>query len=124
MLLLARDEEGQGMTDRQLRDELTTLMVAGLDTTALALSWTFYLLSQNPLAEEKLSDEARSVLGGRAPRFTDLPRLQYTEMVVKEAMRLYPPAWVVGREAMQDCEIGGHQIAAGTSLVMSQWLQH
>src|SRR5207244_1633645 len=124
MLLLARDEAGQGMSDRQLRDELTTLMVAGLDTTALALSWTFYLLSQNPVVEEELFQEVRSVLGGRAPAFTDLPQLRYAEMVVKEAMRLYPPGWVIGREAVADCEIGGHQIAAGTSLIMSQWLKH
>ena len=124
MLLLARDEAGQGMSDRQLRDELTTLMVAGLDTTALALSWSFYLLSQNSEAEKQLFQEVRSVLGGRSAALTDLPQLRYTEMVVKEAMRLYPPGWVIGREAIQDCEIGGHQIGAGTSLIMSQWLKH
>src|SRR5439155_1320131 len=124
MLLLARDEAGQGMSDRQLRDELTTLMAAGLDTTALALSWSFYLLSQNSEAEKQLFQEVRSVLGGRSPALTDLPQLRYTEMVVKEAMRLYPPGWVIGREAIQDCEIGGHQIGAGTSLIMSQWLKH
>ena len=124
MLLRARDEHGQGMNDRQLRDELTTLIVAGLDTTALALSWAFYLLSQNLAAADKLFAELQAVLTGRAPRFTDLPQLRYTEMIVKETMRLYPSAWLIGREAIHDCEIGGHRIAAGTSLVMSQWLKH
>jgi len=124
MLLQARDEHGQGMNDRQLRDELTTLMVAGLDTTALALSWAFYLLSQNLAATDKLFAELQAVLAGRAPRFTDMPQLRYTEMIVKETMRLYPSAWLIGREAIHDCEIGGHPIAAGTSLIMSQWLKH
>jgi len=124
MLLQARDEHGQGMNDRQLRDELTTLILAGLDTTALALSWAFYLLSQNLAAADKLFAELQTVLAGRTPRFTDLPQLRYTEMIVKETMRLYPSAWLIGREAIHDCEIGGHRIAAGTSLVMSQWLKH
>lgn len=124
MLLLARDDDGQGMTDRQLRDELTTLMVAGLDTTALALTWTFYLLSQNPAADAKLAQEVQLILNGRAPGFPDLPRLRYAEMVIKEAMRLYPPAWVIGREALQNCELAGHPVAGGTSVIMSQWLAH
>ncbi|MDB6123950.1 MAG: cytochrome family protein [Pedosphaera sp.] len=124
MLLKAQDEDGSGMTDKQLRDELTTLMVAGLDTTALALSWGFYLLSQNPAVQKALEEEVDRVLGDRSPTFSDLPQLTYTEMVVKETMRLYPSAWIVGREAMQDCEIGGQQIKAGTSLIMSQWLKH
>ena len=124
MLLLAKDDDGNGMSDPQLRDELTTLMVAGLDTTALALSWAFYLLSKNPQADGELEAELDSVLGGRAPRFADLPQLRYTEKVVKETMRLFPPAWVIGREAVNDCEIGGHGIAAGTSLIISPWLKH
>lgn len=124
MLLLARDEDGSGMEDQQLRDELTTLMVAGLDTTALALSWGFYLLAKNPDAAEKLSREVRTVLGTRAAGFSDLPQLPYTEMVIKESMRLFPPAWLVGREAMVPSEISGTPIAAGDSLVVSQWLQH
>jgi cytochrome P450 len=124
MLLRAQDEDGHGMTDQQLRDELTTLMVAGLDTTALALSWGFYLLSQNAAAEKALGDEVDAVLAGREPHFSDLPRLSITEMVVKETMRLYPSAWVIGREAIHDCELGEHRVAAGTSLIMSQWLQH
>jgi cytochrome P450 len=112
------------MTDQQLRDELTTLMVAGMDTTALALSWAFYLLSQNPDAARALREELDHVLGECAPGFTDLPRLVYTDMVVKETMRLYPSVWLIGREATRDCEIGGHRIQEGESLFMSQWLKH
>ncbi len=124
MLLLARDEAGNGMSDRQLRDELTTLMVAGLDTTALALSWAFYLLSQHPAAESELFAEVQSVLNGRPPCFADLPQLVFTERVVKESLRLYPPAWLIGREAVQDCDLDGHRIRAGTSLIISPWLKH
>ena len=124
MLLLARDEDGSVMSDQQLRDELTTLMVAGLDTTALALSWGFYLLSQNPTAMDRLAAEVKSVLGERRPGLSDLPQLRYTEMVVKETMRLYPPGWILGRECISECTIGGHRIKVGTSLIMSQWLKH
>src|ERR1051326_4663902 len=124
MLLHGKDEEGRGMSDQQLRDELTTLMVAGLDTTALALSWSLYLLSKNPAVDASLAAELLTVLGGRRPQFSDLPQLRYTELVVKEAMRLYPPAWVIGREAIQDCEIAGYRVPAGASLPMSQWLKH
>jgi cytochrome P450 len=124
MLLQARHEDGSGMSDQQLRDELTTLMVAGMDTTALALSWALYLLSQNPEPARALREELDQVLDDRAPSFADLPRLPYTEMVVKETMRLYPSVWLIGREAVRDCEIGGHCIKAGESLFMSQWLTH
>ena len=124
MLLQARDEDGSAMSDKQLRDELVTLMVAGLDTTALALSWAFYLLSQNPAAVAALEEEVDTTLGGRAPGFAVLPRLSYAEMIIKETMRLYPSAWLIGREAVKDCEIGGHRIKAGSSLIMSQWLKH
>ena len=124
MLLRARDEEGKGMNDHQLRDELVTLMVAGLDTTALSLSWAFLLLAQNPAVEAALHTELDTVLAGRLPGFADLPRLPYTEAVIRETMRLYPPAWLVGREAVRDCQVGGQTVRAGTSLLMSQWLQH
>jgi cytochrome P450 len=124
MLLQARDEDGSGMSDQQLRDELTTLMVAGMDTTALALAWALYLLSQHPEPARALREELDQVLGDRTPGFADLPRLAYTEMVVKETMRLYPSVWLIGREAIRDCEIGGHHIQAGESLFMSQWLTH
>lgn len=124
MLLMARDEDGSQMTDQQLRDELTTLMLAGLDTTALALSWAFYLLAKNPDADAKLAAEVRETLAGRQPAFADLPKLRYTEWVIKESMRLYPPAWVVGREAVQEVDLDGFRVRPGTSLVMSQWLKH
>ncbi len=124
MLLQARDEDGRGMNDRQLRDELVTLMVAGLDTTALALTWTFYLLSRHPEVDARLRTELKSALGGRSPTFGDLPKLSFTERVVKEAMRLYPPVWVIGRQAIHDCEVGGHPVRAGTSLILSQWVCH
>lgn len=124
MLLQARLEDGSGMSDQQLRDELTTLMVAGMDTTALALAWAFYLLSQNPVPAQALHEELDRVLGDRAPGFADLPQLTYAELVIKETMRLYPSVWLIGREAICDCDIGGHHIQAGESLFMSQWLKH
>lgn len=124
MLLGARDEDGSRMTDRQLRDEAITLMLAGHETTAIALSWTWYLLSQYPEVEQKLLMELCEVLDGRAPEFADLPRLVYTEKVVREAMRLYPPAYAMARIALQDCEIRGYRIPAGASVVFSQWIVH
>ena len=125
VLLAVRDEEtGEGMSDKQLRDEVATIFLAGHETTANALSWAFYLLGRNRAAEQELLTELREVLGGRAPTVADLPRLRYTDMVVKEAMRLYPPVWAFGREALEDCEIGGYHVPAGTQLLMSQWVTH
>ncbi len=124
MLLHARDDDGSQMTDRQLRDEVMTLFIAGHETTAIALSWTWYLLARHPRVEERLDAELREVLGGRPPTVDDLPRLRYAEMVVAEAMRLYPPAWAMGREALAPCVIGGYPVARGTILVMSQWVMH
>jgi cytochrome P450 len=124
MLMLARDDDGRPMSDRQLRDEVITLLIAGHETTALALSWTFYLLSLNPEADAKLAAELREVLGGRAPTVADLPRLKYTEQVITESMRIYPPAWGIGREALADCEIGGYAIPAGTTVIISAWVSH
>ena len=125
MLLEARDEEtGESMSDRQLRDEVMTIFLAGHETTANALSWTWYLLARHPEAEVRLLEELGEVLGGCAPTVGDLPRLRYTDMVVKESMRLYPPAWAFGRETVEDCEIGGYHVPAGTQLVMSQWVMH
>jgi cytochrome P450 len=112
------------MTDKQLRDEVMTLFLAGHETTANALSWTFWLLSLNPHAETKLAEELERVLGGRTPTVSDLPDLPYAERVVKESMRLYPPAWVVGREAIAECEVGGYPMPAGTTALMSQWVMH
>jgi cytochrome P450 len=125
MLLEVRDEEtGEGMSDRQLRDEVMTIFLAGHETTANALSWTWYLLAKHPEAETRLLAELDEVLEGRAPTVRDLPRLRYTDLVVKESMRLYPPVWAFGREAVGDCEIGGYHVPAGTQLVMSQWVMH
>src|SRR5712691_8153071 len=112
------------MSDRQLRDEVLTLFVAGRETTALALTWTWYLLAQHPDSMAELESELQTVLGGRAPTVADLPRLGYAERVVMESMRLYPPAYGLGREPVQDCEIGGFHVAAGTMLLLVQWVLH
>ncbi|MDQ3965706.1 MAG: cytochrome P450, partial [Actinomycetota bacterium] len=88
------------------------------------LSWTWYLLAGHPEAEAKLFEELREVLAGRAPTTEALPRLGYADAVIKESMRLYPPVWAFGREALKDCEIGGYHVPAGTQLVMSQWVMH
>ena len=124
MLLHSRDEEGNRMSDKQLRDEVMTLLLAGHETNALALSWTWYLLSQHPEVESKLHEELQEVLADRAPTIEDLPRLRYTEMVLKESMRLYPPAWGISREALKECEIGGCRVPAGTQLFIVMWVLH
>ena len=123
-LLRAQDEHGGGMTDQQLRDEVMTLLLAGHETTAVSLSWTWFLLMQYPEVEKKLWSELRAVLNGRSPRTQDLSQLRYTERVVKEAMRLYPPAWGIVRNSLKDCEIGGFRVPAGATLLMSQWVMH
>jgi len=112
------------MTDGQLRDEVVTLLLAGHETTAIALTWTLYLLSRHPRVEATLTAELEQVLGGRAPAIDDLPRLAFTRRVVSESLRLYPPSWAFGREAIRDSRLGGHTVAAGTSVVMSQWVLH
>jgi len=122
MLLAAHDEDGSQMTDRQLRDEVMTLFLAGHETTALTLSWAWYLIARNPEVEQKFHEELDQVLGGRLPVAADMPRLKYTEMIAKESMRLYPPAYGVGREAIEDCEIGGFRIPRGSQLFMFQWV--
>jgi len=122
VLLEAQDERGSGMTDEQLRDEIMTLFLAGHDTTANALSWTWFLLAQNPEKEAALFTELSAVLGNRAPTAADLARLPYTEMVIKESMRLYPPAWGVGRRAIRDYELDGYRIPAGTNFFLLQWI--
>ena len=124
MLLHIQDKDGSQMTDQQLRDEVMNLLLAGHETTANALSWTWMLLSQNPEVQTKLQEELQAVLGGRAPTMADLPQLRYTERVVLESMRLYPPVWAITRQALQDCEIGGYPIPAGTNVFMSQWVMH
>ncbi|HET9401705.1 MAG TPA: cytochrome P450 [Candidatus Acidoferrales bacterium] len=124
MLLAARDDEGKGMSDQQLRDELLTLLLAGHETTALALSWTWYLLANHPEAEKLLHQEVDAAFAGAAPRVEDLPRLPYTEKVVKEALRLYPPAYVILRLALEPVEIAGYALPAGSSVGMSPWVVH
>lgn len=122
MLLAAHDEDGSQMSDRQLRDEVMTLFLAGHETTALTLSWTWYLLARNPDIEKKFHAELDEVLGGRLPAVSDLPHLKYTEMIAKESMRLYPPAYGVGREAIQEFELGGYRVPAKSQLFMFQWV--
>ncbi len=124
MLVEARDEDGGQMSNRQLRDEVMTFLLAGHETTALALSWAWHLLAENGQAEQKLHDELDRVLHGRVPTISDLPSLKYTEGVVKESMRLYPPAWGVGRTAVNEFELAGYRIPAGANIVMSQWVMH
>jgi cytochrome P450 len=121
-LLAARDADGQPMDDLQIRDEMMTLFLAGHETTAIALSWACFLLTQHPEVEARLVQELRDVLGDRLPTAEDLPRLAYAEMVVKESMRLYPPAWGIGRMALADCEIGGYRVPAGTNIFLLQWI--
>jgi cytochrome P450 len=123
-LLEARDETGASMPDKQLRDEVMTILLAGHETTAVSLSWTWYLLAQNPEVEQKLCAELRQVLNGRSPTPGDLPELRYTERVIKEAMRLYPPVWTLVRNPIKDCEIGGYRVLAGASVIMSPWVMH
>ena len=125
MLLHTQAQDAShGMTDRQLRDEVMNFLLAGHESSAVALSWTWYLLSKHPETEAKLIAELAAVLGGRTPTAMDVPQLQYTEMVILEAMRLYPPVPVLGREAVQDCEIGGYRVMKGAIAIMAQWVMH
>jgi cytochrome P450 len=98
--------------------------LAGHETTALVLFYTFYLLAQSPESKDRLAAELCMVLGDRSPNAADVPNLWYTEWVIREAMRLYPPAWGIGREALADCEIGGYHVPKGTQIFMVQWLVH
>jgi cytochrome P450 len=125
MLLLAHDTEGDGtgMSDVQIRDEAMTLLLAGHETTANALTWAWYLLSQSPAAEARLHAEV-DALGGGAIGAGDLARLPYTRAVLTETMRLYPPAWIVGRRALSPYEVSGHTLAPRTIVLMSQWIVH
>jgi cytochrome P450 len=124
MLLAARDEDGGEMSASQVRDEAMTIFLAGHETTAQVLTWAWYLLGENPDIEAMLHEELDAVLSGRAPAVGDLVRLRYTRAVLAETMRLYPPAWVVGRRALQDVELGGYMIPAGSIVALSQWVVH
>ncbi len=123
--LLTMMIEGQPeATDEQIRDQVTTILLAGFETTANALSWTWYLLAQNPEVETQLHAELDAVLSGRLPTADDYPNLPYTEMVLAEAMRLYPPAWAMGRQAIAPFELGPYRLPAKTTVLMSQWVMH
>jgi len=129
MLLMAVDDEDRasgGMTDLQVRDEAMTLFLAGHETTANALTWTWYLLSQHPHIAAKMHAEIDAVLGdsGQIPGFDDLPRLRYVEMVLAEGMRLYPPAWAIGRKAIGAYRVGGYDAAPGSIFLMSPYVMH
>jgi cytochrome P450 len=124
MLLAARYDDGSAMSDQQLRDEVMTIFLAGYETTANALTWTWYLLSQNPVAEQRMYEEIDEVLGERAATIADVPRLKYTRMVAAESMRLYPPAWAMGRRAIRDFPLGDYYLPARTSVFMSQYIMH
>ncbi len=125
MLMEAKDEETlQQMDDKLLRDEVATLMLAGHETTANALSWTWMLLAQNPEVREKLELELNQVLQGKLPTLEDLGQLFYTQQIIKESMRLYPPVSLMGREAAVDTQIGDYEIPQGMAIMISQWVMH
>ena len=123
-LLVAQHEDGTRMSDLQLRDEAMTLYLAGHETTALTLAWSWYLLSQNPNVENELVSEWQHVLAGATSTADQLHRLPYTAAVIAESMRLYPPVYVIGREATDDLELGGYRVKRGYTVLMSQWVSH
>jgi cytochrome P450 len=122
MLLAARDEDGSRMDDKQLRDETLTLFLAGYETTANLLAWTWWLLATHPEAEHKLHQELDGLLAGRSPAMDDLPRLRYAGHILTESLRLYPPAWGMARLAIEDHEIAGYPVPAGTGVAIAQWV--
>lgn len=124
MLLAARYEDGGAMPDLQVRDEVMTIFLAGYETIANALTWTWYLLSQNPQVEKKVQAEVDAVLGGRDATYEDFPNLRYTEMVLAESMRLYPPAWAMGRLALEDFELGPYFLPKGSTVFLCQYVMH
>ena len=124
ILLHAQDEEGSHMNDRQLRDETITLFLAGHETTANTLAWTWWLLAQNPAVEKKFHEELDGVLGGRAPEVDDLPRLTFLNHVLTESLRLYPTAWGMARLAAEEHEIAGYPVRRGYGVAFAQWVIH
>jgi cytochrome P450 len=124
MLLAAQNGNGDSMSDLQLRDELTTILLAGHETTANALAFTWYLLARHPAIEQRVHQEIDAAVGDRTPTIDDVPALTYTRMVFAEAMRLYPPAWLLGRVAVEDHEARGYRIPAGSLVVLSPWGVH
>jgi cytochrome P450 len=124
LLMAAMHEDGSQMTEQQVRDESMTLFVAGHETTALSLSWTWYLLGENPAAEARLHEELRLVLGGRPAEVSDLEKLPYLNAVVHESLRLYPPAYMMARMNVETVNVGGYEIPPRTTLLASQWVMH
>lgn len=125
MYMEARDEEtGEGMTDVQLRDEIITLFIAGHETSAVSLTWTFIQLSQNPEIRKKAQEEAKRVLNGKTPTLEHIPQLTYTRQIIDESMRLFPPAWVVGRRPLEDDNLGGYHVPKGMNIIISTYLLH
>lgn len=126
MLIAAQDTEADGgtMSDRQLRDECVTLMLAGHETTANALTWTYFLLSQHPAVEARLHRELDQVLGGRLPEVADAPKLVYCEQVLAESIRLYPPAWMMTREVIEPLQLGTYTLLPGEIVAVSPWILH
>jgi cytochrome P450 len=125
MLLAATsDESDRGMDDKQLRDESVTLLLAGHETTALAVTFAFHLLGTHPAVLARLRQEIDDTLGDRRATAADLPRLRYADAIIRESMRLYPPVWAIGREAVAPCRIGGQEIRPGTQLCAAQWVVH
>lgn len=118
------DEDGTGMTDKQLRDEIMSIFLGGHETTANALTWSYYQLSLHPDIRAKLQHEVDTVLEGRLPTYDDCAKLEYTRMVFAEAMRMFPPVWYMGREALEDYEIGGYTIPKGGTIALSQLVTH
>jgi cytochrome P450 len=124
LMIHAQDDDGSPMTTQQLRDEALTLFLAGHETTASTLSWTWWLLAQHPAVEDKLHAELDSVLNGRVPTLDDLPRLTYTNCILSESMRLYPPAWAIARMAIDDHELAGYPVPKGTGIAALPWVVH
>jgi cytochrome P450 len=124
LLMAAMDEDGTQMTPQQLRDETMTLFLAGHETTALLLGWTWFLLSQNAGAEARLLEELRSVLGGRPPQVSDLIKLPYLQAVLNETLRLYPPAYILARTSTEPFSLGGYEFPRDTTVLISQWVTH
>ena len=123
-LLQVRDTDGSRMSDKQLRDESITLFLAGHETTASTLSWTFWLLAQNPAVEKRFHEELHGVLGGRTPAMDDLPRLPYLGHILTESLRLYPPAWGIARLAEEEHEIAGYPVFPRYGMATAQWVVH
>ena len=124
MLMAAMDEDGSQMTPKQLRDETMTLFLAGHETTAQMLGWTWYMLGENPPAEARLHEELSSVLGGRPPGAADLGRLPYLHAVMSEVLRMYPPAYILARTSIEPCHIGGYDFPTGSTMLFSPWVVH